>query len=181
MCRKWLSLMLWPCILFLTTFGISQKHKIFQNFSIKMLKCPTTFYTKCLLDHQSVWTIREYEFGTLFVWHWTYIMYLYYINEKFKQATDTKFINSGKLLQQAFWCLSLVNSWELNGISPLEWGSGYVISDTCSWDTYINPLAYTAACEAAGLARSINTQPAVRRNSETNPTLQHNRGMYWSQ
>ena len=42
----------------------------------------------------------------------------------------------------------------------------------------INPLAYTAACEAAGLARSINTQPAVRRNSETNPTSQHNRGMY---
>jgi len=45
----------------------------------------------------------------------------------------------------------------------------------------LNPLAYTAACEAAGLARSINTQPAVRRNSETNPTSQHNRGMYWSQ
>ena len=46
-------------------------------------------------------------------------------------------------------------------------------------DTFpINPLAYTAACEAAGLARSINTQPAVRRNSETNPTSQHNRGMY---
>jgi len=43
---------------------------------------------------------------------------------------------------------------------------------------HINPLAYTAACEAAGLARSINTQPAVRRNSETNPTSQHNRGMY---
>ena len=45
----------------------------------------------------------------------------------------------------------------------------------------INPLAYTAACEAAGLARSINAQPAVRRNSETNPTSQHNRGVYWSQ
>ena len=42
----------------------------------------------------------------------------------------------------------------------------------------INPLAYTAACEAAGLARSINTQPAARQNSETNPTSQHNRGMY---
>ena len=42
----------------------------------------------------------------------------------------------------------------------------------------LNPLAYTAAREAAGLARSINTQPAVRRNSETNPTSQHNRGMY---
>jgi len=40
----------------------------------------------------------------------------------------------------------------------------------------INPLAYTAACEAVGLARSINAQPAVRRNSETNPTSQHNRG-----
>ena len=49
-----------------------------------------------------------------------------------------------------------------------------------SWAVF-NPLAYTAACEAAGLARSINTQPAVRRNSETNPTSQHNRGMYWSQ
>ena len=45
----------------------------------------------------------------------------------------------------------------------------------------LNPLAYTAACEAAGFARSINTQPAVRRNSETNPTSQHNRGMYLSQ
>jgi len=44
-----------------------------------------------------------------------------------------------------------------------------------------NPLAYTDVCETAGLARSINTQPAVRRNSETNPTSQHNRGMYWSQ
>jgi len=43
---------------------------------------------------------------------------------------------------------------------------------------FINPLAYTAACEAAGLARSINTQPAVRQNSETNPASQHNRGMY---
>ena len=32
--------------------------------------------------------------------------------------------------------------------------------------------------ETAGLARSINTQPAVRRNLETNPTSQHNRGMY---
>ena len=44
-----------------------------------------------------------------------------------------------------------------------------------------NPLAYTDVPETAGLARSINTQPAVRRNSETNPTSQHNRGMYWSQ
>ena len=51
--------------------------------------------------------------------------------------------------------------------------------DLFTW--LFNPLAYTAACEAAGLARSINTQPAVRRNSETNPTSQHNRGMYWSQ
>ena len=41
-----------------------------------------------------------------------------------------------------------------------------------------NPLAYTDVPEAAGLARSINTQPAVRRNSETNPTSHHNRGMY---
>jgi len=41
----------------------------------------------------------------------------------------------------------------------------------------INPLAYTDVPETAGLARSINTQPAVRRNSETNPTSQHNRGM----
>jgi len=45
----------------------------------------------------------------------------------------------------------------------------------------INPLAYTDVPEMAGLTRSINTQPAVRRNSETNPTSQHNRGMYWSQ
>jgi len=42
----------------------------------------------------------------------------------------------------------------------------------------IKSLAYTDVCEMAGLARSINTQPAVRRNSETNPTSQHNRGMY---
>jgi len=42
----------------------------------------------------------------------------------------------------------------------------------------LNPLAYADVCETAGLARSINTQPAVRRNSETNPTSQHNRGMY---
>ena len=40
------------------------------------------------------------------------------------------------------------------------------------------PLAYTDVPEMAGLARSINTQPAVKRNSETNPTSQHNRGMY---
>ena len=42
----------------------------------------------------------------------------------------------------------------------------------------INPLAYTDVPETAGLARSINRQPAVRGNSETNPTSQHNRGMY---
>ena len=42
----------------------------------------------------------------------------------------------------------------------------------------LNPLAYTDVPETAGLIRSINTQPAVRRNSETNPTSQHNRGMY---
>jgi len=41
-----------------------------------------------------------------------------------------------------------------------------------------NPLAYIDVPETAGLARSINTQPAVRRNSETNTTSQHNRGMY---
>ena len=45
----------------------------------------------------------------------------------------------------------------------------------------INPLEYTDVPETAGLARSINTQPAVRHNSETNPTSQHNRGMYGSQ
>ena len=45
----------------------------------------------------------------------------------------------------------------------------------------ITPLAYTDVPETARLARSINTQPAVRRNSETNPTSQHNTGMYWSQ
>ena len=43
---------------------------------------------------------------------------------------------------------------------------------------FLNPLAYTDVSETAGLAGSINTQPAVRRNSETNPTSQHNRGMY---
>jgi len=43
---------------------------------------------------------------------------------------------------------------------------------------FINPLAHTDVPETAGLARSINTQLAVRRNSETNPTSQHNRGMY---
>ena len=44
--------------------------------------------------------------------------------------------------------------------------------------TLLNPLAYTDIPETAGLTRSINTQPAVRRNSETNPTSQHKRGMY---
>jgi len=29
---------------------------------------------------------------------------------------------------------------------------------------YINPLAYTAVHETAGLARSLNTQPAVRQS-----------------
>jgi len=28
----------------------------------------------------------------------------------------------------------------------------------------VNPLAYTAVRETAGLARSVNTQPAVRRS-----------------
>jgi len=41
-----------------------------------------------------------------------------------------------------------------------------------------NPLAYTDVSETARLARSINTQPAVKGNSETNPTSQHNRGIY---
>ena len=48
-------------------------------------------------------------------------------------------------------------------------------------ESFLNPLAYTDFSETAGLASSINTQPAVRRNSVTNPTSQHNRGMYWSQ
>jgi len=39
-------------------------------------------------------------------------------------------------------------------------------------------MAYTDVPETAELTRSINTQPTVRRNSETNPTSQHNRGMY---
>ena len=46
------------------------------------------------------------------------------------------------------------------------------------WYGHVNPLAYTDVPETAGLARSVNTQPAVRRNSETNPTAQHNRRMY---
>ena len=48
----------------------------------------------------------------------------------------------------------------------------------CVGTKSINPLTYTDVPETAGLARSINTQPAVRRNSETNPTSRHNRGMY---
>ena len=47
-----------------------------------------------------------------------------------------------------------------------------------SYNIVLNPLAYTDVPETAGLARSINTQPAVRRNSETTPTSQHKRGMY---
>jgi len=54
-------------------------------------------------------------------------------------------------------------------------------SHVITWPAMFNPLAYTDVCETAGLARSINTKPAVRCNSETNPTSQHNRGMYWSQ
>ena len=50
-------------------------------------------------------------------------------------------------------------------------------SNSCT-SLHFNPLAYTDVSETAGLASSINTQPAVRRNSETNPTSQHNRGMY---
>ena len=48
---------------------------------------------------------------------------------------------------------------------------------TYAVNEHFNPLAYTVVRETAGLTRSINTQPAVRRNSETNPTSQHNRGM----
>ena len=44
------------------------------------------------------------------------------------------------------------------------------------FNSAFNPLAYTDVPETAGLARSINIQPAVRHNSETNPTSQHNRG-----
>jgi len=54
--------------------------------------------------------------------------------------------------------------------------SGNCVCEACY--LLFNPLAYTDVPETAGLARSINTQPAVRRNSETNPTSQHNRGMY---
>jgi len=57
-------------------------------------------------------------------------------------------------------------------IDPLKHNSYYMCS-TC-----FNPLAYTDVSEMAGLASSINTQPAVRRHSETNPTSQYNRGMY---
>jgi len=61
---------------------------------------------------------------------------------------------------------------------PCECGTVYIGQSGRSIDLRINPLAYTDVCETAGLARSINTQRAVRRNSETNPTSQHNRGMY---
>ena len=73
------------------------------------------------------------------------------------------------------------------GVTVKKWHCSFCISETsldltlCKNPTHalcFNPLAYTAACEADRLARSINTQPAVRRNSETNPTSQHNRGMY---
>jgi hypothetical protein len=37
-------------------------------------------------------------------------------------------------------------------------------SGSCSAHGSINPLAYTAGCETAGLARSVNTQPAVRQS-----------------
>jgi len=54
------------------------------------------------------------------------------------------------------------------------------VCDLCTSDVTIlfNPLAYAVVRETAGLARSTDTQPAVRRNSETIPTSQHNRGMY---
>jgi len=54
-----------------------------------------------------------------------------------------------------------------------------VTHDFVSLDEAIlfNPLAYTDIPETVGLARSINTQLAVKHNSETNPTSQHNRGI----
>ena len=45
---------------------------------------------------------------------------------------------------------------------------GYIItiwrSNTLMYNSKLNPLAYTDVRETAGLARSINTQPAVRRS-----------------
>ena len=65
-------------------------------------------------------------------------MYLYYIHEKFKQATDIHLSNVGSFFSRlSICCASLLNSWEFNGISPSEWASGYVIWDTCNWDTCI--------------------------------------------
>ena len=61
------------------------------------------------------------------------------------------------------WNLGASTSWDHQGLSRPVMGL---------------LLAYTDVPETAGLAKSINTQPAVRRNSETNPTSQHNRGMY---
>jgi len=42
----------------------------------------------------------------------------------------------------------------------------YFLQSNCGyfWMLGFNPLAYTAVRETAGLARSINTQPAVRRS-----------------
>ena len=39
----------------------------------------------------------------------------------------------------------------------------------------------TSLRRPGSLGPLIHSQPAVRRNSETNPTSQHNRGVYWSQ
>jgi len=60
----------------------------------------------------------------------------------------------------------------------MEINFAYISMMRYGYTALLNPLAYTDVCEMAGLARSINTQPAVRRNSETNPTSQHNSGMY---
>jgi hypothetical protein len=35
----------------------------------------------------------------------------------------------------------------------------------------INPLAFTAGCKTAGLARSVNTQPAVRQSEPSMSSL----------
>jgi len=66
-------------------------------------------------------------------------------------------------------------------LSILWWLVKWLTSQSTPEHLTFNPLAYTDVPETARLARSINTQPAVRRNSDTNPTSQHNRGMYWSQ
>jgi len=78
------------------------------------------------------------------------------------------------------------HNWKSPGLDKLQhfWVKWFFVIPeglTRALADMINPLAYTDVPETAGLTRSINTQPAVRRNSETNPTSQHNRGMYWRQ